>query len=101
MEFNLSDVQRLLSEGIERLLTDTYDFSRRSAYLALPEGWSRAQWQRYAEMGLLGLPFASSEGGFDGGPAEIMIVMEAFGRALVVEPYVSTVLLGGGFLQLG
>jgi pimeloyl-CoA dehydrogenase small subunit len=101
MEFSLTDDQRLLSEGIERLLANTYDFSQRSAYLDLPEGWSRAQWQRYAEMGLLGVPFASSEGGFDGGPAEMMIVMEAFGRTLVLEPFVSTVLLGGGFLQMG
>jgi alkylation response protein AidB-like acyl-CoA dehydrogenase len=52
-------------------------------------------------MGLLGLPFASENGGFDGGPAEIMIVMEAFGNALVVEPFFTTVILGGGFLQIG
>jgi pimeloyl-CoA dehydrogenase small subunit len=101
MEFSLTVDQRLLSEGLDRLLADTYEFSRRREYLGLPEGWSRAQWQRYADMGLLGLPFSSNDGGFDGGPAEIMIVMEACGRALVLEPYVSTVLLGGGFLRMG
>jgi pimeloyl-CoA dehydrogenase small subunit len=99
MNFELTDEQRMLSEGLERLLADSYDFAQRSACLAEPEGWSRAQWRRYAEMGLLGLPFATADGGFGGGPAETMIVMEAFGRALVVEPYLTTVLLGGGFLE--
>jgi pimeloyl-CoA dehydrogenase small subunit len=99
MNFDLTDEQRMLSDGVERLLADSYDFARRSAYLSEPEGWSRTQWRRLAEMGLLGLPFAATDGGFGGGPAEIMIVMEAFGRALVVEPYLTTVLLGGGFLQ--
>ncbi|MEO6717025.1 MAG: acyl-CoA dehydrogenase family protein [Novosphingobium sp.] len=101
MDFEFTDDQRMLREGAERLLAETYDFGQRSAWLSEPEGWSRRQWRRFAEMGLLGLPFDVADGGFGGGPTEIMIVMEAFGRALVVEPYLSTVLLGGGFLQLG
>lgn len=101
MNFELTDDQRLMRDGVERLLADSYDLTQRSAYLAEPEGWSRAQWRRFAEMGLLGLPFPSENGGFDGGPAEIMIVMEAFGGALVVEPFLTTVILCGGFLQIG
>jgi pimeloyl-CoA dehydrogenase small subunit len=101
MDFELTDEQRLLREGIERLLADTCDFAKRPAFLAEPEGWSRAQWRRFAEMGLLALPFAAEDGGWAGGPAETMIVMEALGRSLVVEPYLPTVLLGGGLLQFG
>ncbi|MBW8753730.1 MAG: acyl-CoA dehydrogenase family protein [Sphingomonadales bacterium] len=101
MNFDLTDEQRLLRDGVERLLADSYGLAQRSAYLAEPEGWSRAQWRRFAEMGLLGLTFPSAQGGFDGGPAEVMIVMEAFGRALVVEPFLTTVILGAGFLQIG
>ncbi len=100
MDFNLTGDQRLLKEAVERLLADTYDFAQRKSLLAEPDGWSRTQWQRFADMGLLGLPFAESDGGFAGGPVETMIVMEAFGNALVVEPYLPTVLLGGGFLRL-
>lgn len=99
MDFNFTEDQRMLRDGVERLLADTYDFSQRLKHVAEPDGWSRTQWRRFAEMGLLGLPFAAEHGGFEGGPAETMIVMEAFGRALVLEPYLPTVLLGGGFLQ--
>ena len=100
MNFDVTDDQRLLQEGVERLLTDTYGFAQRSRHLAEPEGWNRAQWRRFAEMGLLGLPFAAADGGFDGGPVEIMIVMEALGRALAVEPYLATVILGGGLVHI-
>ena len=58
-------------------------------------------WRRYAELGLLGLPFAEEYGGIGGGPVETMIVMEALGRALALEPYLATVVLGGGLLRLG
>ena len=60
-----------------------------------------ALWSQYAELGLLGLPFAEQYGGFGGGALEIMLVMESFGRALVVEPYLATVVLGGTAVRLG
>jgi pimeloyl-CoA dehydrogenase small subunit len=101
MDFNFTDDQRLLRDSVERLLADNYDFAQRKAGLLEPGGWSRRQWHRFAEMGLLGLPFAESDGGFGGGLPEILIVMEAFGKALVVEPYLPTVLLGGGFVHEG
>ena len=100
MDFDLTDEQRLLRESVDRLLADHYDFAKRRGYLAEPEGWSTALWSRYAEQGLLGLPFAEEYGGFGGGPIEIMLVMEAFGRVLALEPYLSTVVLGGTALRL-
>ena len=69
--------------------------------MAEPDGWSRELWRQYAELGLTGLPFAEEHGGIGGGPVETMIVMEAFGRALALEPYLATVVLGGGFLRHG
>jgi pimeloyl-CoA dehydrogenase small subunit len=100
MDFDLTEEQRLLRDSVGRLLADHYGFDKRSSYLAAPEGWSRALWAQYAELGLLGLPFAESYGGFGGGPIEVMLVMEAFGRVLALEPYLTTVVLGGTALQL-
>ncbi len=100
MDFDLTEEQRLLRDSVERLLADHYGFDKRHSYLAEPEGWSRSLWAQYAELGLLGLPFPEDYGGFGGGPIEVMLVMEAFGRVLAVEPYLATVVLGGTALRL-
>ena len=100
MDFDLTDEQRLLRDSVDRLLADTYTFEKRKGYSAEPEGWSRALWSRYAELGILGLPFAEEHGGFGGGGIETMLVMEAFGRALAVEPYLTSVVLSGTALRL-
>ncbi|HEV2101097.1 MAG TPA: acyl-CoA dehydrogenase family protein, partial [Stellaceae bacterium] len=101
MDFDLSEEQRLLKESLDRLIGDRYDFEQRKAYARSPDGWSRELWRQYAELGLLGLPFAERYGGSDGGPVETMLTMEAFGRALALEPFLATVVLGGGFLRHG
>jgi pimeloyl-CoA dehydrogenase small subunit len=100
MDFDLTEEQRLLRDSVGRLLADHYAFDKRRAYLAEPDGWSRAVWAQYAKLGLLGLPFAESHGGFGGGPIEVMLVMEAFGRVLALEPYLATVVLSGTALRL-
>jgi pimeloyl-CoA dehydrogenase small subunit len=100
MDFDLSEEQRLLRDSVERLLADHYGFDKRRSYLAEPQGWSRGLWAQYAELGLLGLPFAEDYGGFGGGPIEVMLVMEALGRVLALEPYLATVVLGGTALRL-
>jgi pimeloyl-CoA dehydrogenase small subunit len=99
MDFDLSDEQRLLKESVDRLVLDQYQFQQRKQYMAEPAGYSAAMWSRFAEQGLLGLPFEESAGGFGGGSIETMIVTEAFGRALVIEPYFATVILAGGLLR--
>src|SRR5215472_1760973 len=101
MDFDLSEEQRLLKESVDGLLTDAYDFEQRKKYMKEKGGWSKAAWSKLAEQGLLGLPFAESDGGFGAGAIETMIVMEALGRALVLEPYLATVVIGGGFLRHG
>ncbi len=99
MDFDLTDEQRLLKDSVDRMIGDLYGFEARRGHRAHPEGWSRAMWHQFAEQGLLGLPFAEDQGGFGGGPVETAIVMEAFGRALVVEPYLATVVMCGGLLR--
>src|SRR6516165_11236662 len=101
MDFDLTEEQRLLKESLERLLGDRYAFEQRRSYTQTAEGWSRELWTQYSELGLLGLPFAEEYGGTAGGPIETMIAMEAFGRTLVLEPFLATVVLGGGFLRHG
>jgi pimeloyl-CoA dehydrogenase small subunit len=95
MDFELSDDQRLLVESVTRMLSDNYSFAQRKTYMALPEGYSPVIWSQFAEQGLLGLPFAEEYGGFGGSAQEVMLVMQAFGRVLVLEPYFPTVVLAG------
>ena len=99
MDFDLNDEQRLLKDSVDRMIADRYGFEARRGYRAEPDGWSREMWRQFAEQGLLGLPFAEADGGFGGGPVETAIIMEAFGRALVVEPYLATVVICGGLLR--
>jgi pimeloyl-CoA dehydrogenase small subunit len=101
MDFELSEEQRLLRESVDRLLADRYDFEARKRFAQEAGGFSEELWRQYAELGLLALPFVEADGGIGGGPVETMIVMEAFGRALTLEPYLASVVLGGGFLRLG
>ena len=101
MDFDLSDDQRLLKDSVDRLIQDRYGFEARRGFRGQPEGWSREMWNAFAELGLLGLPFAEDEGGFAGGPVETALVMEAFGRGLVVEPFFSSVVLCGALLKHG
>ncbi len=101
MDFDLSEEQRLLKDSVDGLLGSSYDFDQRKKYAAEKGGWSRSVWNKLAEQGLLGLPFSEDDGGFGAGAVETMIVMEALGRALVLEPYLPTVVIGGGFLRRG
>ena len=101
MDFDFSEEQRMLADSLGKLISDRYGFENRKAYAKQPEGWSREIWAAYAEMGILGLPFSEEDGGFGGGAVETMIVAEALGGALGLEPWFATVVLGGGFLRHG
>jgi len=99
MDFDLSEEQRLLQESVGKLIADEYEFEKRKAYAKEPAGYSAARWAQFAELGLLGIPFPETLGGSGGSAVETMIVMEAFGRGLVLEPYLATVVLAGGILR--
>jgi len=101
MDFDLSDEQRLIADNVARLMKDKYGFEQRKSHGAGPLGFSEALWRQYADLGLLGAPFAEEDGGFGGGAVEIMLTQQAFGRALALEPYFATVALAGGALRHG
>jgi alkylation response protein AidB-like acyl-CoA dehydrogenase len=98
VDLELTDEQKLLGETLGGLLEKKYDPNARLALLASEDGWSRELWRQYAELGLLGLTFDEQYGGAGMGVDELVVVMEAFGRALVLEPYLPTVVLGGGLV---
>ena len=92
MNFDYNEAQQLLADSVRRFLQKDYDFEARKKILAAPAGWSERVWSTFADMGLTGLPLSPDYGGFGGGAVDLMSVMEAFGEALVVEPYLPTVL---------
>jgi hypothetical protein len=100
MDFSFTEEQTLLRDTVASYLADNYDFDKRRAAVASAAGWRPRVWKAFAEdLGILGASFPEDLGGLDGGPTEIMVVMEEFGKALVVEPYLGTVVIGGGFLK--
>ncbi len=99
MDIQFTEEQELLRSSIQRLLRDQYDFEARRKIVASEEGFSRKQWAAFAELGLLAAPFSETAGGLGGGPLSTMIVMHEFGRHLVVEPFVETVVLAGGLIE--
>lgn len=99
MDFSLAEEQRLLQESLARFAQKEYSFEKRRAIQGLPEGFSRDVWATLADMGMLGLPFAEQDGGFGGGPVETMLVMNTVGSTLMLEPYLATVVVGGGLVQ--
>jgi pimeloyl-CoA dehydrogenase small subunit len=101
MDFDLSEDQRLLQDSLSKLLKDKYGFEQRKGYMASETGWSRDVWNAYAELGLLGMPFAEEDGGLGYGAVETMIVAEQMGRSLTLEPFMTAVVMGGGFLRHG
>ncbi|BBO05369.1 MULTISPECIES: acyl-CoA dehydrogenase family protein [Bradyrhizobium] len=102
MDIQFTEEQELLRSSVQRLLRDQYDFEARRKIVASEEGFSRTRWRAFAELGLLAAPFSEDAGGLGGGPLSTMIVMQEFGRHLVVEPFVETVVLAGGLIeQLG
>jgi alkylation response protein AidB-like acyl-CoA dehydrogenase len=99
MDIQLTEEQELLRSSIQRLLREQYDFDERRKIVATDEGWSRRHWKSFAELGLCAAPFQESSGGLGGGSLATMIVMQEFGRNLVVEPYFETVVLAGGLIE--
>jgi len=99
MDFSLSEVQMMLNDSVEKFIANDYDFESRQQYADSDLGYSEAVWKTFAELGWTAVPFSEADGGFDGGPIESMIMMQQFGRGLVVEPYLANVVLAGGVLR--
>jgi pimeloyl-CoA dehydrogenase small subunit len=101
VNFDYSEEQQLLANSIKQFIAKDYTFEARKAILTSSAGYSEQVWATFAEMGLLGLPFVSEFGGFGGTAVDLMPMMEAIGEGLVLEPYLTTVGLGGQFVARG
>ena len=100
MDLSFTEEQSMLRDTVASFLSDKYDFDARRAIIGSESGWKADYWKAFAEeLGILGAPFSEEMGGLGGGATENMIVMEEFGKALVIEPYLGTVVIGGGFLK--
>ena len=100
MDFSYTETQDMLRDTLARFLADTYDFESRKKMLARPEGRDPGIWRALAtELGILGAPFAEEHGGLGGGALENMIMMEELGKVIAIEPYLQTVVIGGGAIK--
>lgn len=100
MDFELSSEQTLLKDSADRFIADRYDFDSWQKLANSDLGYSQDNWALMAEMGWLGLPFSAEVGGFGGTPVETALLMESFGTGMLLEPYLSTILLGGRIVEL-
>lgn len=101
MDFSLNDEQQMLADSVSRFLEREYDMAQRRALVATPPGYSLAHWQSLADMGLLALNVPEDAGGLGASAVETMLVMQAFGRGLVVEPFVPTAVIGASLIAAG
>lgn len=99
MDFNYTDEQNALRDTLTRFIAKDYGFEQRRALAKSDAGFSRDHWKQFAELGLLALPFPEDFGGMNGNAVDTMLVMESFGRGLVLEPYLATVVVAGGLIR--
>jgi len=101
MNFELSEEQKLIQQSVERFVQENYDLVKRVEISSRDPGYSEEYWNSMAELGWLGLPFNEEDGGFGGNQIDTMVIMEQFGKGLVLEPFLANIVLGGGAIQLG
>lgn len=101
MDFSLNEEQQLLKDSVDRFVRENYELSQRRELVASKDGFSRDHWATMAELGWLGATLPEEYGGIGGGPVEAMVLMEGFGRGLVVEPYYATAVMGGNLILQG
>jgi alkylation response protein AidB-like acyl-CoA dehydrogenase len=99
MDFSLTEEQSMLEDSVARFIDTDYDFETRQKIARSELGYSRDIWRVFAELGWIAMPFSENDGGLGGGPVELMLMMQQFGRGLVVEPFLPTVVLAGGILS--
>ncbi len=99
MDFSLNEMQAMLLDSVQKFIANDYDFDTRQKIAASDDGYSKDVWQTFAELGWTAIPFSEEDGGIGGGAVDMMVVMEQFGRGLVIEPYLANVVLAGGILR--
>ena len=91
MDFLLSDEQKQLQDLIQQFIQKDYPFDVREKLVKSDDGFSKEFWKTFSQLGLLAMPFPEEDGGYNGGPIDIMVILEAFGTGLIVEPYLSLI----------
>lgn len=99
MDFSLNEVQEMLADSIDKFIDNEYAFDTRQKYAASDSGFSADVWSTFAELGWTTVPFSEEDGGFNGDQVDVMVMMQRFGRGLLVEPYLANVVLAGGILK--
>ena len=98
MDFSLSDEQKLLADTMQRYVLNEYQFETRMKIAATPEGMVKDNWRKFGELGWLGMMFRESDGGYGGSAVDTMVIMEQVGKGLILEPFLSSLVLAGGFI---
>ena len=99
MDLSFNQDQELINNSVEKFISESYDSDTRRKIINSKNGFSEDLWKQFAELGWLALPFKEEDGGFGGDLIDLMIIMKSFGKGLVVEPYISTVVLSGSILS--
>lgn len=99
MDFSYSEEQQMLQDSVQKFVQRHYDFDSRRKILTSNAGFSNEHWQLFAELGWLTVPFSTDDDGFGGLATDLMVVMEEFGKAMLVEPFLATAVLGGGLVS--
>ena len=99
MDFSLNEVQEMLADSIEKFIDNEYAFDTRQKYAASESGFSADVWKTFAELGWTTVPFSEDDGGFNGDQVDVMVMMQRFGRGLLVEPFLANIVLAGGTLK--
>ncbi len=101
MNFELSEEQKMIQQSVERFVQENYDLINRVKISSEDPGYSQEYWTAMAELGWLGLAFSEEEGGFGGNQIDTLVLMEQFGKGLVLEPFLANIVLGGGAIKRG
>ena len=100
MDFSFNEEQTLIQNQVEQFIQRDYDWETRQSLAESDLGFSQENWQKFAELGWLGISLSEEAGGFGGSAIETMIVMEEFGKGLVLEPFLETIVLGSSLIDL-
>ena len=101
MNFELSEEQKMIQQSVERFVQENYDLTNRVKISSEDPGYSQDYWTAMAELGWLGLAFSEEDGGFGGNQIDTLVLMEQFGKGLVLEPFLANIVLGGGAIKRG
>ena len=99
MDFSHTEEQQMLQESVQKFVQKSYDFDTRNQIIASEKGYSGENWQLFAELGWLTVPFDEEDGGFGGSVVDLIVMMEEFGKAMLVEPFTPTTVIGGGLIS--